>query len=85
MKPIDLAAADKALDWLRQTEWVLPVRTQAAIDLVTDAYEHLRNKVTHLLATCDEADAAVKEDHFADRRALTTGHIRRLLADKEAA
>jgi hypothetical protein len=52
---------------------------------VTDAYEHLRNKVTHLLATCDEADAAVKEDHFADRRALTTGHIRRLLADKEAA
>jgi hypothetical protein len=85
MSPIDLAAADKALDWLRQTEWVLPVRTQAAIDLVAEGYEHLRGAVNKLLAACDEADAAVTEDHLAGRRALSTGHVRRLLTDEEAA
>jgi hypothetical protein len=81
---LDLAAADSAVQWLRYIELILPVRTQAAIDTVADAYEHLRDKVSRLLAACDAADAAVPQDHFADRRALHTSTIRRVLAEEVA-
>jgi hypothetical protein len=82
---IDLACADDALDWLRHIELILPVRTQAALDAVADAYEHLRKAVSRLLDACDAADAAVTQDNYSDRRALPTGLIRRLLSHDEEA